>query len=94
MRQALPCQCDLCTVLPKYIPLFRNTVPLLCSSVPSILRLRSACGRYYPGKAIYDAGEDLWIVADPKHTGPGFGFIAVRSDKSFFTGVVPARVFQ
>ena len=46
------------------------------------------------GKAVYDAGEDLWIVADPKHTGPGFGCIAVRSDKSFFTGVVPARVFQ
>ena len=51
-------------------------------------------GVFGSGKAIYDAGEDLWIVADPKHTGPGFGFIAVRSDKSFFTGVVPARVFQ
>ena len=54
----------------------------------------AADGAEHPGKAVYDAGEDLWIVADPKHTGPGFGFIAVRSDKSFFTGVVPARVFQ
>ncbi len=64
MRQALPCQCDLCNVLPKYIPLFRNYVPLLCSSVPSILRLRSACGRYYPGKAIYDGSLPVGVNAN------------------------------
>ena len=44
--------------------------------------------------AFYDAGEDLWIVPDPKHQGPGFGFIAIRSDLSWFGGVVPPEVFQ
>ena len=42
-----------------------------------------------PGQAIYDAEAGLWIVRDRKHSGPGFGFVAVRPDKSFFTGVVP-----
>ena len=44
--------------------------------------------------AFYDAREDLWIVPDPKHEGPGFGFIAIRSDRSWFGGVVPPGVFQ
>lgn len=44
--------------------------------------------------AFYDAGEDLWIVPNPKHKGPGFGFIAIRSDRSWFGGVVPPKVFQ
>lgn len=44
--------------------------------------------------AFYDKGEDLWIVPDPKHRGPGFGFIAIRSDRSWFGGVVPPGVFQ
>ena len=44
--------------------------------------------------AFYDAGEDLWIVPDPKHHGPGFGFIAIRSDRSWFTGVVKPEVLQ
>jgi hypothetical protein len=44
--------------------------------------------------AFYDAGEDLWIVPDPKHDGPGFGFIAIRSDRSWFGGVVPPEAFQ
>ena len=44
--------------------------------------------------ALYDAGEDLWIVPNPKHKGPGFGFIAIRSDRSWFGGVVPPKVFQ
>mgnify|MGYP001827906650 CR=1 FL=1 len=44
--------------------------------------------------AFYDAGEDLWIVPDPKHPGPGFGFIAIRSDLSWFGGVVPPEAFQ
>jgi len=51
-------------------------------------------GVFGPGKAIYDEQADLWIVADPKHKGPGFGFIAVRPDKSFFTGVIPLWVLQ
>lgn len=44
--------------------------------------------------AFYDAGEDLWIVPDRKHQGPGFGFIAIRSDLSWFGGVVPPEAFQ
>lgn len=44
--------------------------------------------------AVYDASADLWIVPDPKHTGPGFGFIAIRRDRSWFRGVVPPEVFQ
>ncbi len=44
--------------------------------------------------AFYDAGEDLWIVPDPKHRGPGFGFIAIRNDRSWFSGVVPEEAFQ
>lgn len=47
-----------------------------------------------PGKAVYDPSADLWIVPDPKHTGSGFGFIAVRPDKSFFTGVIPEAKLQ
>jgi hypothetical protein len=46
------------------------------------------------GKTVYDPGSDLWIAADPKHKGPGFGFIAIRRDKSFFTGVVDERLLQ
>jgi hypothetical protein len=44
--------------------------------------------------AFYDEGEDLWIVPDPKHEGPGFGFIAIRSDRSWFGGVVAPEAFQ
>ena len=44
--------------------------------------------------AFYDEGEDLWIVPDRKHQGPGFGFIAIRSDRSWFTGVVKPEAFQ
>ncbi len=51
-------------------------------------------GVFGPGKAVYDSGTDLWIVADPKHTGPGFGFIAVRRDKTWFCGVVQPDVLQ
>jgi len=44
--------------------------------------------------AFYDEGEDLWIVPDPRHQGPGFGFIAIRSDRSWFGGVVSPEAFQ
>jgi hypothetical protein len=44
--------------------------------------------------AFYDEGEDLWIVPDTKHVGPGFGFIALRSDRSWFAGVVNPKAFQ
>ena len=44
--------------------------------------------------AFYDARDDLWIVPDPKHRGPGFGFIAFRSDRSWFKGCIPEEVLQ
>lgn len=47
-----------------------------------------------PGSAVYEPETDLWIVTNPQHKGPGYGFIAIRRDKSFFTGVVTAGVLQ
>jgi hypothetical protein len=44
--------------------------------------------------AFYDAHADLWIVPDRTYQGPGFAFMAVRSDRSWFKGVVPAEAFQ
>ena len=44
--------------------------------------------------AFYDAGEDLWIVPHTGYRGPGFAFTAIRSDRSWFTGVVPPEAFQ
>ncbi|WP_147373850.1 hypothetical protein [Massilia cavernae] len=38
---------------------------------------------------LYDQDEQLYIARDPKHTGPGFGFIAARQSASFFTGARP-----
>lgn len=43
--------------------------------------------------AFYDAREDLWIVPNRSHPGPGFAFTAIRSDRSWFSGVVPPEVF-
>ena len=47
-----------------------------------------------PGRWFHDPAANLWIGPDRKHRGPGFGFMAIREDKSFFSGVVPERVFQ
>lgn len=44
--------------------------------------------------AFYDAHEDLWIVPDKNYRGCGFAFMAIRSDRSWFSGVVPPEVFQ
>ena len=46
------------------------------------------------GNWSYDEGEQLYIARDPKYQGPDFGFIAVRPDGSFFTGVRPKNVLQ
>lgn len=40
-----------------------------------------------PGTAVYEPSTDLWIAPDPFHRGAGFGFIAVRRDKSSFKGI-------
>ncbi|MCR9113079.1 MAG: hypothetical protein NXH84_07400 [Rhodobacteraceae bacterium] len=44
--------------------------------------------------AFYDPREDLWIVPNRAHEGPGFAFTAIRSDRSWFGGVVPPGAFQ
>jgi hypothetical protein len=49
---------------------------------------------FAPGEVVYDAGTDLWIARNKRHRGPGFGFIAIRRDKSYFTGVIPAESLQ
>ncbi|HDR9133250.1 MULTISPECIES: hypothetical protein [Burkholderia cepacia complex] len=46
------------------------------------------------GKWQYDEVEKLYIARDPKYSGPGFGFIAVRPDGTYFTGVRPLDVLQ
>lgn len=46
------------------------------------------------GNWLFDEVDNLYIAATPKHQGPGFGFIAVRPDGSFFTGVRPQAVVQ
>ncbi|GJH38273.1 hypothetical protein CBA19CS91_35970 [Paraburkholderia hospita] len=46
------------------------------------------------GQWQYDEAEKLYIARDPKYDGPGFGFIAVNPDGTFFTGVRPVGVLQ
>ncbi|KVR92323.1 MULTISPECIES: hypothetical protein [Burkholderia cepacia complex] len=46
------------------------------------------------GEWQYDEAEKLYIARDPKYDGPGFGFIAVNPDGTFFTGVRPVDVLQ
>ncbi len=38
---------------------------------------------------LHDKERDLWITKNPHHEGEGFGYIAVRQDKTWFTGVMP-----
>lgn len=44
--------------------------------------------------AFHDAVEGLWIVPDRSYQGPGFAFTAVRSDRSWFRGLVPVEAFH
>jgi hypothetical protein len=46
------------------------------------------------GNWIHDEAEQLYIAPDPNYKGTDFGFIAVRPDGSFFTGVRPKDVLQ
>jgi hypothetical protein len=47
-----------------------------------------------PGNWQFDAAENLYIARDPNYSGPGFGFVAVRPDGSYFTGVRRDDVLQ
>ena len=46
------------------------------------------------GNWFFDQSEKLYIARDPKHSGRGFGFFAIRPDGSWFKGVVPKGRFQ
>lgn len=53
------------------------------------------CDRLFgKGNWKYDETEDLYIAPNPHHKGKGFGFIAVKPDGSYFTGVRPDNVLQ
>lgn len=53
------------------------------------------CDRLFgKGNWKYDEAEDLYIARDPNYKGEGFGFIAVKSDGTYFTGVRPNNVLQ
>lgn len=47
-----------------------------------------------PGNWQFDEAEKLYIARDPKYSGRGFGFVAVRQDGTYFTGVRPVDVLQ
>jgi hypothetical protein len=41
------------------------------------------------GNFQYDPTENVWVVPDSKHRGPGRGFYIVRPDGTWFGAVVP-----
>jgi hypothetical protein len=41
------------------------------------------------GNFQYDPTEDVWVVPDDKHRGPGRRFYVVRPDGTWFGAVVP-----
>jgi hypothetical protein len=47
-----------------------------------------------PNGAVYDSASDLWIAPDQKYSGPGFGFMAIRRDRSFLRGVISLEALQ
>jgi hypothetical protein len=46
------------------------------------------------GNWFYDPSAHLWIGPNSNHQGQGFGFMAIREDKSYFCGVIPQGAFQ
>lgn len=47
-------------------------------------------GIFGKGNWTHDSGQNLWIAKNPQHRGEGYGYIAVRPDKTWFTGVIPS----
>jgi hypothetical protein len=41
------------------------------------------------GTWTYDPSEDVWVVPDPKHVGPGRGFVIVERGGTWFKAVLP-----
>src|SRR5690242_18377175 len=41
-----------------------------------------------------DPTEDVWVVPDRKHRGPGRGFTIIRPDGTWFGAVVPDHVLS
>ena len=42
------------------------------------------------GTWVYDPSEDVWVIPNQKHTGPGRGFVVVERGGTWFTAVLPA----
>lgn len=42
----------------------------------------------------YDRAEDVWVVRDPTHTGPGRGFLVVQRGGSWRSVVVRREAIQ
>jgi hypothetical protein len=61
----------------------------LLKDIPKLMDKLFGAGQWQ-----HDEAEQLYIARNPKYSGPGFGFIAVRHDGSFFTGVRPVDVLH
>jgi hypothetical protein len=46
------------------------------------------------GNFQYDPTENVWVVPDSKHRGPGRGFTIIRPDGTWFGAVLPDRVLS
>jgi hypothetical protein len=40
-------------------------------------------------KWVYDADSDCWVFANPRHSGPGRGFVVIRRGGDWHTHVLP-----
>lgn len=46
------------------------------------------------GNWTYDPGEDVWVVPDDKHTGPGRGYMVMKRGGDWFKAVLPDEVMS
>jgi len=47
-----------------------------------------------PGRWTYDATEDVWLVPDKDHHGPGRGYTVLKRGGNWFKSVVPDEVLS